>query len=273
MLLVFGVDAEGAGVVESDIKGFGFFDEDFAELLFLREADGLKLNHFQNSQEGDDHGVTRRASLKELNEADGTGVAGEDLATELGNHLRDGEDFVLQLDASNFFFAFEDLLEDADKIDERNDKFAFGGFVVVESFVGLGPDVFLDLLFLVEELRGVFEFFVFEEALDELFTGIGGLLFGGGEGIGREKHLGLDIDQRSSHVDEFGGDVHIESFELVEVVEILRGDFGNLNIVDIHFLLFDEIEQEVEGAFIERNVDSVGRGHWSRNSLQSTAAS
>ena len=58
--------------------------------------------------------------------------------------------------------AFEDLLENADQIDQGNDQFAFGAFVVVEGFVGLGPDVFFDLLFLVEELRGVFEFFVFE---------------------------------------------------------------------------------------------------------------
>ena len=131
------------------------------------------------------------AGFEELDEADGAGVAGEDLAAELRDHLGDGEGVVLQLDADDFFFAFEDLLEDADEIDEGDDEFAFGAFVVVEGFVGAGPDVFFDLLALVEELRGVFEFFVFDEALDEFFARVGGLLFGGGEGSGGRSILDL----------------------------------------------------------------------------------
>ena len=62
----------------------------------------------------------------------------------------------------DFFFALEDLLENADEVDEGDDQFALGAFVVVQGFVGLGPDVLFDLLALVEELRGVFEFFVFD---------------------------------------------------------------------------------------------------------------
>ncbi len=129
-------------------------------------SNGLELDHFEDGEEGDDHGVAGGAGFEEFDEADGVGVAREDLAAELGDHLRDGEDFVLELDAGDFFFALEDLLEDADEIDEGDDEFAFGAFIVVEGFVGLGPDVFLDLLFLVEELGGVFEFFVFDEALN-----------------------------------------------------------------------------------------------------------
>ena len=225
------------------------------------QGDGLELDHFEHGEEGDDHGVTGGAGFEELDEADGVGVAGEDLAAELGDHLGNGEGFVLQLDAGDFFFALEDLLEDADEIDEGDDQFAFGAFVVVERFVGLGPDVFFDLLFLVEKLRGVFEFFVLDEALDEFFARIGGLLFGGGERVGREKHFRFDVDERGGHVDEFGGDVDVLDFELVEVVEVLRGDFGDLDVVDVHFLLFDEIEQEVEGTFVDRDVDAVRSGH------------
>jgi hypothetical protein len=33
--------------------------------------------------------------------------------------------------------------------------------------------------------------------------------------------------------------------------------------VDVHFLLFDEIEQEVEGTLEDGNLDFVGRGHFS----------
>ena len=51
-------------------------------------------------------------------------------------------------------------------------------------------------------------------------------------------------------------------FELVEIVEILARDLGDRNVVDIHFLLLDEIEQEIERALEEGDVDFVGRGHW-----------
>jgi len=185
----------------------------------------LELDHFEDGEEGYDHGVAGGAGFEELDEADGVGVAAEDLGAELGDHLGHSEDVVGQFDADDFFFALEDLLEDADEVDEGDDEFAFGAFVVVESFVGTGPDVFFDLLLLVEELGGVFEFFVFDEALDQFFARVGGLLFGGGERVGREKHFGFDVDERGSHVNEFGGDVDVLDFELVEVVEILRGDF------------------------------------------------
>jgi hypothetical protein len=49
----------------------------------------------------------------------------------------------------------------------------------------------------------------------------------------------------------------------MEVVEVLGSDFGNLDVVDVHFLLFDEVEQEVEGTFVHGDGDFVGRGHWS----------
>jgi len=80
--------------------------------------------------------------------------------------LRDGEFFMTQLDAGDFFAALEDLLENFYEIDKGDDQVSVGAFVVVEGFVGLGPNVFFDLLFLIEELRGVFKFFVLDEALD-----------------------------------------------------------------------------------------------------------
>jgi len=261
VLLVFGVDAEGAGVVEGGVEGFGALDEDVAELFLLGQCDGLELDHFKDSEKRDDHGVTRGAGFEELNEADGIVGAGEDLAAKLSDHLGDGEDFMLELDAGNFFLALEDLLEDADEVNEGDDEFALGGFVVIEGFVGLGPDVFFDLLLLVKKLSGIFEFFVLEEALDEFFARVGGLLFGGGERVGREKHFGFDVDERGRHVDEFGGDIHIEFLELVEVGEVLGGDYGDGDVMNVHFLLFDEVEEEVERAFEERNRDFVGRGH------------
>src|SRR5271165_468078 len=238
--LILGVDAEGARFVEGDVEGFGFFNDDFAELLFLGEEDRLELDHFEDGKEGHDHGVAGGAGFEELHEAYGIVGAGEDLTPQLGNHLRDGELFMLELNAGDFFFALEELLEDTDEVDKGNNEFAFSAFVVIKGFVGFGPDVFFDLLLLVEELGGVFELFVFDEALYEFFTRVGDLLFWRGQGIGREKHFGFDVDESGGHVDEFGGHVDVELFELVEVVEVLGGVCGDLDVVNVHFLLFDE---------------------------------
>jgi peptide/nickel transport system permease protein len=55
--------------------------------------------------------------------------------------------------------------------------FALGTFIVVERLVGLGPHVFFNLLFLVQKLRGVLEFFMFEQTLDEFFAWVGRWIF------------------------------------------------------------------------------------------------
>ena len=77
------------------------------------------------------------------------------------------------------------------------------------------------------------------------------MLFGVRERVGREEHFGFDVNEGGGHVDEFGGDVDVEFFEFVEIVEILRGDSGDLDVVDAHLLLLDEVEQQVERTFVD----------------------
>ena len=54
------------------------------------------------------------------------------------------------------------------------------------------------------------------------------------------------------------GDVDVQLFELVEIIQILLGDFGDGNIVNVHLLLADQIEQEIERAFVRRQIDAIG---------------
>ncbi len=58
-----------------------------------------------------------------------------------------------------------------------------------------------------------------------------------GKRIGGQQHLRFDVNQRGGHVNKIGGDVDIELFELVKVIEILFGDLGDRNVVDVHLLL------------------------------------
>src|SRR5262249_31623618 len=125
--------------VENRVEGFGFAKEDFAELFFLDDGDSLELDHFENCEDGDDHGVTRTARFDKADESDAGIVAGENLAAQLNDHLGDGERFVAQFDARDFFTAFENLLENLDEIDQRNNQFAFRALVVVKGFIRIGP--------------------------------------------------------------------------------------------------------------------------------------
>ena len=66
-----------------------------------------------------------------------------------------------QAELRDFFATFQDLLESFYQINQRDYQLALDLVAAVERFIGMGPDVRFDLLFLVEELRGIFEFFVF----------------------------------------------------------------------------------------------------------------
>ena len=110
--------------------------------------------------------MPRRAGLEKRNQVHAVFRARNDLRAQLHDHLSHGELLMLQLDSNGFLAPFQHLLENFYQVHERNDEFAFCAFIVVERFIGLRPDVLFDLLFLVEKLRCVFEFFVFDQALD-----------------------------------------------------------------------------------------------------------
>ena len=58
--------------------------------------------------------------------------------------------------------------------------------------------------------------------------------------------------KRGGHVNKIRRDIDIEFFDLMEIIEILFGDFGDGNIVDVHLLLADQIKQQIERAFVRR---------------------
>src|SRR6185437_5171985 len=60
-----------------------------------------------------------------------------------------------------------------------------------------------------------------------------------------------DVDQQRCHVDELSCDIHVELFQILDVSQILRGDFSDWNVIDIDVLLTDEIEQQVKRAVID----------------------
>src|SRR5207245_3528457 len=58
---------------------------------------------------------------------------------------------------------------------------------------------------------------------------------------------------------EFARHVDIQLLKQVEIVEVLFSDLGNGNVVDIDLLLADQVEQQVERAFVDFDLH---RGRW-----------
>ena len=123
-----------------------------------------------------------------------------------------------------------------------------------KRLVRLRPDVFFNLLLLVQELRGVLEFFVFDQTLDQFRARVTFRAFLCGERVGRQKHFRLDVDQSRGHINKVRRHVDVQLFQLVEIFEVLRGDQRNLNVVDIHFLLLDQIKKQVQRSLVQRYV-------------------
>src|SRR5947209_17321837 len=61
------------------------------------------------------------------------------------------------------------------------------------------------------------------------------------------------MDQHRSHINEISRDVHVEFANLLYIREVLRGDPGDGDIVDVDILLANEVEQEVERPFVNRS--------------------
>ena len=152
------------------------------------------------------------------------------------------------------------MLEDAHQIHQRDQQLSLQVLAFVQRTIRLRPDVRLELLLLIKQLRRALELFVLHEAMNQLGARVC-LLFRTRQRIGRQKHLGLDQDQRRGHVDEIGGDIDIELFELVQIFQILARDLGDGNIVNVHLLLADQIQQQVERAIVGIEMNFVGSGH------------
>ena len=117
MLLDLG---HGVWAGEDGVEHFVFAETDVFEQVGLDEQDGLHADHFENGEQGDDHGVFGFAGFEEFDQRDG--IVGRDQAmAEAVHHLRDGDLIVLQLEFGDFFAAFEDLLESFYQVHQGDD--------------------------------------------------------------------------------------------------------------------------------------------------------
>src|ERR1035437_3199697 len=73
--------------------------------------------------------------------------------------------------------------------------------------------------------------------------------------IARQEHFRLDVNQHRGHINKFGRHVHIEFANFLDVGQILRRDARDGNVINVDILLADQVQQQVERAFV-----NIGHG-------------
>ena len=82
-----------------------------------------------------------------------------------------------------------------------------------------------------------------------LFGFVGVLIFGFGALVHREELPAFDIHQRSGHNQELARDFEIEQAHRIYVFDKLLGQTRQIDLVNVHFLLFNQIKEQIERAF------------------------
>ena len=110
-----------------------------------------------------------------------------------------------------------------------------------------------------EVARGVLEGLVFQELADKLGTGVELQVAGLAllDRRRRQQHPRLDLHERGRHHQKVPGQVRVHAGKDFHVTHVLLGDPGDGNIVDVHLLPADEVEQQIQRPVIDFQVDAI----------------
>ncbi len=110
----------------------------------------------------------------------------------------------------------------------------------------------------IEQIGRVLELLVFEKLANQLGPWVGGLVLRYllRRGL-RQQHRRLDLHQRRGHDQKIARQVDVELFEHLDIPQILVRDLRQRDVVDIDLLLADQIQQKVQRAGEDLQVDTV----------------
>src|SRR5690606_2001008 len=77
--------------------------------------------------------------------------------------------------------------------------------------------------------------------------------------LNRQEVAGLDPYQERRHHQVLAGFLELDGRQLAQELEVLLGHLGHGHLPDVHLLLLDEVQQEVQRAFEDRQAHLVHR--------------
>lgn len=172
-----------------------------------------------------------------------------------------------------FFESFEDILEGTDQV-ENGDFGQWRWGLIKFGLFGLESETaFLLDLADAEVVGGIFKFFVFDELADQFpaWVIVIGIFFGG-LFLAGQQGAALEVHQVRCHDDELGSEVNIEHAEGFDIIQVLAGDAGDRDALNIKLVFFDQIEEQIEGTLEDFQLHfivvafhtGVGRGWFRR---------
>ena len=108
-----------------------------------------------------------------------------------------------------------------------------------------------------QQFRGSFESLVFQNSLHKLcprifLKGALALRF-----HSRQKHLGFDFDQRSRKDHKLRCQIYIKLLHPFNIGYVLICNIRNMNIINAHPRIFNEIDEQIEGSFKDIQFDLI----------------
>src|SRR6185503_14127734 len=199
----------------------------------LVDLDPLQADQLEQGEEGQDHGRLRLLGCEQLEELQRLSLAQH--RQQLLHPLLDALALVLHLVGEQRLPPLQQFLERADQVVEAGLDHLLARIVEGrQRAVGPDPGGGADLALLVQQPRRLLVALELEQAPDQLLARILRVFFSLRlRGAHRHQHLRLDVDEGSGHD---------------HVLPVLARDGGNGDVVDVHLVLLDEVEQQVERA-------------------------
>ena len=112
---------------------------------------------------------------------------------------------------------------------------------------------------MLQHFGRIFEFFVLQQAIHQLLARIVAFALSGQGRVLRQQHFGLDVDQGGRHIHKFGAQIDVHLAGLFHVLKILGCNLCDRNVANVDLLPANQVQQEVERAFILLQMKVQGR--------------
>src|SRR5262249_47906940 len=211
----------------------------------LKDANQLQANHLEQREERDDQARARVDVLEQILEPAGFRL--RQPRQQLLDPILDRNLLGRQVHLRPRLCALDDGPEGADQAEEIDLDLRLRRLAgdLGDRPVGARPLRAAQRLALVQQLRGRLELLVFEQPAHQRLARILFRIFLRRIRT-RQEHPRLDVNQRRSHHEELARHVEVQLLHQIDVGEVLLGDEGDRNVVDVDLVLLDEVQQQIE---------------------------